>query len=817
LAEAFRSHGYPGAGAETQGQPLIRGDISVRNLAEFVCRSGDLYPPRSGRQVDAEEGIALQKTVQQRRLQTISGYQREMALATEFACAEEVRRLQGRADGVYSEQGGTVIEEFKGCGELPESADNVDMAQALIYAGLYASNNDLAEAAGLRVRVVYVHADTLQEACFEQTLSAAQAQAVLAFILLCYSVRVERHQQRATRRVQWAAALDFPMPRYRPSQQAIARRVYKALKQGQNLLLEAPTGSGKSLGVLFPAVKAVGMDEQLFYLTSRNAGAQAALTAVRQLDPDQQALSLVELTAKEKICPVEGMPCDASRCEYAAGYFDRVGAAVDAVIAKGCAERTVVQQIARAHTVCPFELSLDAALWADVVCGDYNYILDPVVKLQRFSGHRGLHLLIDEAHQLSPRARDMLAVSLPRRMLTLAKKTSHAAMAKRVASLDRALLALRRSHGDGVHHGVCPDAVARACSKFLEVAAEQELELETHPELVELYLAVWRWHRSDAWYQAEHFEHLLEVDGRNITLSRICLDPGPYLQTIFDDHGSVIRFSATVSPMALYQRLHGVKEESGDGCSERAGSPFSAEQALVLVVPDIPTYFKQREQSLPRLAALISQLVSAQPGRYLVALPSYAYLDALSERSETSWGDTFVQQRGLSPADSDALLQRFADSEHGVLFIVMGGIFGESVDFSAFSLKGTIMVGLGLPPPSAERKLIEAHFDRADGDGWGRMVAYTQPALVKNIQAAGRLIRSEQDYGIICLVDPRFTSPEVQRFFPAHWRPQLTRTTDVTRAITRFWQERQVNDQHDIRQQETKQRETQKETSNASP
>ena len=208
-----------------------------------------------------------------------------------------------------------------------------------------------------------------------------------------------------------------------------------------------------------------------------------------------------------------------------------------------------------------------------------------------------------------------------------------------------------------------------------------------------------------------------------------------------------------------------------------------------MLVPDIPTYYKQRDRTLPELAALVTEIVGAQPGRYMIALPSYAYLQALSELRDPSWGSVFVQQRGSSPAQTEQLLNEFATVEQGLLFIVMGGVFGESVDFSAFSLKGVIMVGLGLPPPSQERNLIEAYFDQDQGDGWGRLVAYTQPALVKNIQAAGRLIRSERDVGVICLVDPRFTSAEVQRFFPAHWRPRVTRAQEVPAAVTQFWQQ----------------------------
>lgn len=239
-----------------------------------------------------------------------------------------------------------------------------------------------------------------------------------------------------------------------------------------------------------------------------------------------------------------------------------------------------------------------------------------------------------------------------------------------------------------------------------------------------------------------------------------------------------------MTPLGLYQRLHGVPEAAG----ERAGGPFSSAQALVMVVPDVPTYYRQREASLPKLAQLVSNFAGAYPGRYLVALPSYAYLEALVGAADPAWGAVFQQRPGMDQAATEDLLGEFAKAKHGVLFIVTGGILGESVDFADTQIQGVMLVGLGLPPPSLERNMIELHFDQQEGDGWGRMVAYTQPALVKNIQAAGRMLRSESDVGVICLVDARFTSAQVQQFFPGYWQPEVTVAAEVASKTQAFWQ-----------------------------
>jgi len=765
---------------------LIRGDLSVRSLAEFVCRQGDLYEARAGRQVEPEEGIAKQQAVQHQLAELHTNYQREVPVEAEFSCANGERQVKGRMDGLWFDDDVPVVEEYKCCGELPEVADSVDLGQAWCYAGMYAWSQP--EIPDIEVRLVYLHADSEAQRCFSERVSTARARHVFALLLQCYVVRIDAHYARVRQRQAWATQLEFPMPSYRTAQQAIARRVYGAIRNGENLLLEAPTGSGKTLAVLFPALKAQELEDQVFFLTSRNAGAMAAMAAVSQIDPRQEQLSVVELTAKEKVCFVPGMPCDPQVCEFAAGYFDRAAPAVADLVAQKLADRPAIESTARSHRVCPFELSLDVTLWADVIVGDYNYVFDPVVRLKRFAGHDQLHLLVDEAHQLSPRARSMLSVSIRRAHVSRAKRTTHPLIAKRVASIDRALLKLRRTHGQGEHLVDDVASIERASERLLETVAAEDIALEQYPEITDLYFDVFRWARSASWYAADVFTHIVQIEDRDVSLTRACLDPGTYLQSIYSEHGAVVRFSGTLTPLSLYQRLHGATNDM----VERAQSPFGHDQALVMIVPDVPTYYRQREASMPKLAALIASLVSAQPGRYIVALPSYAYLQALSACSSDPWGAVFSQSPGQDQEQSKALLEEFSATEEAVLLIVMGGIYGESVDFTHAKLRGVVMVGLGLPPPSLERNAMQSHFDATEGDGWGRMVAYTQPALVKNIQAAGRLIRSASDVGVICMVDQRFNSAEVRQFFPSHWVPQVTRSADVRRLVTQFWRTTQA-------------------------
>jgi hypothetical protein len=363
------------------------------------------------------------------------------------------------------------------------------MGQALIYAGLWALDNDQEQ---INVRLVYVNRDDLGEVAFVQSFDRAQAILILTLVLTCYEVRMRRHQTRVAARQDWAASAPFPYSAYRPGQRAIARRAYVAIKQRENLLLEAPTGSGKTMAILYPAIRAQDDYDQLFFLTNRNSGARAALDAVKDIDSEGHRIATVELTAKEKICLVEGMPCDAEQCPYAKGYFDRVQPAVTELLQTGLATRQKIIATATKHTVCPFELSLDAALWSDVIVGDYNYAFDPVVRLQRFNGHPDLHLLIDEAHNLSARAQDMLSVAIYRDVLKRAKTSADAPLTERIESVDRALMKIRRSLDPGEHTIEDVGPLERSLTRLVDAAAELEIA-RSDEALLALIFDAHRW------------------------------------------------------------------------------------------------------------------------------------------------------------------------------------------------------------------------------------------------------------------------------------------------------------------------------------
>ncbi|MDG2276762.1 MAG: helicase C-terminal domain-containing protein [Pseudomonadales bacterium] len=768
--------------------------FSVRQLAEFFFRRGDLYQSRVGLAVEAEDGVRVQREVQNQRLLLYPGYIRERAFKYQAQFAlnlpqgidQRTISISGRADGLLEVESNLRIEEFKTCGLLPELADPVDCGQLYLYGCLLAAEQVAREHKLIELHLVYVDVQSLQEREFTWIKTPGELLDDLSWLLALLAASCQRQAQHVAQRDVWIDTLDFPLPNFRPGQQAMARRVYQAVRSRANLMLEAPTGSGKSLGVLFPTVRALQGDEQMFFLTGRNAGREAAFNALSLIDQTSQHLLAVDITAKEKICFVEGMPCDPALCKYASGYFDKIASALDTAAQVMHCDRETIEAIALDHEVCPFELSLDMALRADLVVGDYNYIFDPVVRLKRFMNHPDMHLLTDEAHQLLPRAQDMLTVKLSRKSVRKAKSISRTDIRARVNSVDRAFVKYRRGLPDGEHELAALASVDRAAARLVETVVKLEIDLADYPELQDLYFDCLRWCRAQDWLGKGEFFCRITIDDRDGELGYVCIDPSPYLTEVSAEYASNIRFSATLSPLALNQLVQGF--ENAD--TERAQNPFTAEQLGVYLVTDIGTYYRQRAASLTQLSALLHDIYSSHPGRYLVALPSYEYLGQLESALTATSGEKITslpissQRRGSSADALDLLVSNFG-SYGGLLLVVMGGGLSESIDFLAARLDGVIAIGIGLPPPSLARDKQVVHFDQRGEQGFGQMIAYTQPALTKILQTAGRLIRAPEDRGILCLVDPRF--PKVKQFFPAHWQVKDVRAKEVKQHVREFW------------------------------
>ncbi len=754
--------------------------VSVKDLAAFVHRRGDLFEP--GGRVTADEGIKGQAALQKQKGEC---YQREVALSESFSIAEFTLTLKGRADGVDRSIG--LVEEIKASRNWPEVPFAEHHAQALLYAALLSRQESGRET--WRVQVTYVEPDSLTSRSFTEESTAANLNIFLQRSLDEWANWIRERIAHRRRRDTWLNEKSFPMTTLRPWQGAMIRRTSEAIRERHPLLLEAPTGSGKTLAVSWPAARALPNASRVLYLTSRNTGAAAALHALELIDGGTGHLKRIMLTAKEKICPIPGTPCDPEVCPNARGYYDRSRAAINALLQIPEATRDRITVIAREHQVCPFELSLDASVWFDVVIGDYNYVLDPVVRLQRFAGDTDAILLIDEAHQLAPRACSGLSPVLSRAEVRAAIPLAPAPIAKSLRSIDKVLLNFGKSVAAEGPASRCvqdPSPLLIPLQRLGESSAEWQ---RNHPlpladDVLHVLFAAWRWLRLSEWFATCPYVFIVEGTGTALVLHGKCLDASPYLRTLWKQSGPVIRFSATVSPPALYQAVHGISPEEDPASFARAGSPFAPEQLQVLIVPDIDTRWRRRGATLPALVDLLHTVCAAKPGRYLMCFPSYGYLQQFADQFVLT-GEAATHFVAQSAGQDTSLLQLLGEHEQIVLGIVLGGTLSESIDLIETPLAGVIVIGVAQSPPSLELERAAAHFDSRGLNG--HLMAYIQPGMSKIVQAAGRLIRTDEHRGVLLLVDHRFRESTWQQFFPSMWEPRITPARLVGELVNSFW------------------------------
>ncbi len=762
--------------------------ISVRRLAERVHRRGDIHA-RLERFVRAEEGSAVH-----RRLQAGRGpeYTAEVPLSLSQRHGRYLIMVRGRADGVIRADEGATVEEIKStrC-QLDTVADHnacVHDAQVWLYAAMLTAAEALP---GAFVALRYVHVDDGRELLRRRWCTADELAAFAHDTLAAYAEQLEQIHQWRMLRDAAAANAGLPFGALRASQRQLAQACWQVQAKRRTLLGEAPTGTGKTLGALLPAVHGLarGQFRRVLFLTARGTGRDAAIEALSELRRSGFRLRSVVLHARADTCFNPELPCDPDRCRYAKGYYDRRARALHELLKTDHLDAVAVRDCARRHTVCPFELSLDAVLCVDVIIGDYNYVFDPSVRIQRLAELADEHhLVVDEAHQLPERVREMYSAQLSSGTLRAAIEGGGRSAGLGI-HLDALGQALRRSvaglaAGDGelqVPHG---EFFRRALERFndhcgTQLAASGELPAA----VLQLYFETLSMQR--VWNAADDAHVLIaRRSGAELALSLRCLDAAPFAGPVVRASASAALVSATLGDPDECARLLGLGAERH---ARVLPSPFPPERQQVLAVTDICTLYQSRTHTADAVAHLLCTSSAVRHGNYLVFAPSFAYLDilaaALAARSDAP---RMISQRScLDSGDR----QRFIDTlragppSHGsrLALAVLGGVFAESVDLAGDALIGVFVVGIGLPPASLERELVRARSD----DGFE--LAYRRPAMQKVMQAGGRLIRTESDAGVLVLIDPRFADDRWRRRLPSHWRIAHTRAADVPRTMTQFW------------------------------
>ena len=782
----------------TEQRELTRIRISVRNLVEFIFRSGDI-DNRIGKGAQKEamqEGSRMHRKIQGRMGME---YRAEVPLKLEVPQEQYVLALEGRADGIITNADGVTVDEIK-CMYTDvtrfEEPIFVHKAQAMCYAYIYALQNGLDQ---ISVQLTYCDLDTEEICRFEEAFSFFWLERWFQDMMEAY--RKWTDFQFAWRKIRQTSiqTLEFPFP-YREGQYKLVGDVYGTIHRKKILFIQAPTGTGKTISALFPAIRAVGenLGDKIFYLTAKTITRTVAKDTCDLLKAKGYRGKVIVLTAKEKMCPCEEMDCNPSNCLRAKGHYDRVNDAVyDLITTEEDFTRERMLAQAEKYQVCPFEMSLDASLYADIIICDYNYVFDPNVYLKRFFSEeeKGDYIfLVDEAHNLVERGREMYSAVLVKEEILTVKKLVRGKDRKLEAALEkcnRQMLEWKRECETYTIYesiGAFAFSLMRLMS-LLDIFLQSRGEMPERKEVTEFYLNL------------RHFMNMFERVDENYVLysdfdetDRFCLhlycvNPSVNLQECLERGKSTIFFSATLLPVNYYKNLLSSKK---DNYAVYADSAFREEQRLLFIGRDVSSLYTRRTLGeFHRIALYIQQVLRAKKGNYLIFFPSYRFMEDVYEQFlavNEQEADCMMQSGNMNEADREEFIQEFSNPRGKSLaaFCVLGGIFSEGIDLKEDLLIGVLIVGTGLPQICNQREILKEYYQEENGQGFD--YAYQYPGMNKVLQAAGRVIRTASDRGIIGLLDDRFLRSDYRQLFPREWSQYEVHTLDsLPEALEAFW------------------------------
>lgn len=778
-------------------QPVIR--ISVRSLVEFIMRSGDIDNRIAGADKDSMLlGGKIHRKIQRRMG---SDYHAEIGLKFEVPCKGFLLMIEGRADGIIETPEGIVIDEIKGVLKdlnLLKEPVGVHLAQARCYAYIYASQKKLEE---IGIQMTYCNMETEEMKRFQSVYSFQELDTWFRELIGKYE-KWARYQIRwKGKRNQSIKEIEFPFA-YREGQKDLVVSVYRTILRKKKLFIQAPTGVGKTMATVFPAVKAIGegLGEKLFYLTAKTITRTVAWQAFDTLKEQALRMKVIVLTAKEKICFCEETNCNPDACPYAKGHYDRVNDAVyELITTSDEMSREILEEQARKWQVCPHEMSLDIAEWVDAVICDYNYVFDPNAYLRRFfgEGNKGEYLfLIDEAHNLVERGREMYSAQIYKEDILKIKKLvkdRDEKLARKLSDCNKQLLALKREC-DGLQ---VLDSVSHIYLKLMALMTEMERYLEEckeeeiRQEVLNLYFSVRTFLNIHDQLDENYLIYSELEDSGRFKLRLFCVNPANCLQGFLDKGNSTIFFSATLLPIHYYKKLLSTSKED---YAIYAESPFDPARRQLILGTDVSTKYTRRgEDMYRRYARYLIQVARTRIGNYIAFFPSYRFMeevyevfvDLLKEDQEIEY---VMQSQYMSEEAREIFLENFEeDRKHSLMgFCVMGGIFSEGIDLAEDKLIGAIIIGTGLPQVCRERELLKNYFDAHGLRGFD--YAYLYPGMNKVLQSAGRVIRTDEDRGVILLLDERFRDGRYQETFPREWKEYaLCNVENVEDYLETFW------------------------------
>lgn len=748
--------------------------ISVRALVEYVFRSGSI-DNKFRSSTTLTEGTKAHKSIQSTYHET---NQKEVFLKAEIEYEKLMFLIEGRCDGLIYRHDEFLIDEIKSTSKdlsgIEEDTNPVHWAQAKVYAYMFAKDHDRDE---MGVQLTYIHTVTEEQKIFQKRISFQELEQFIYELVKHYSPYATLMQEHRIRRDRSMKELQFPFETYREGQRKLAGAIYKTISEEKNIFANAPTGIGKTISSIFPTVKAMGEGklERMFYLTAKTITRQTAEEALSLMKAKGLCMSAVTITAKEKVCFKEETRCQKEYCEFANGYYDRINEAfLDIFRNETFINRATIEDYAKKHTLCPFEFSLDLAFVADAIICDYNYIFDPKVSLKRFFDEHKKHtaLLIDEAHNLVDRAREMFSADLVKsNFLTLKREYKGTAMYDSVNKINKYFIEVKKKcseQGDLVVKELQEDLV-EMLEEFI-LHAEIELLQQKSDEqklLLDTYFSAAGFVRISKLYD-ERYVTYMEATKNEVQLKMFCLDPSHLLQQVSKRFRATVYFSATLLPLQYFMDMLGGTAED---YTISIPSPFAKEQTEVFIQP-LSTRYHDRDHTKKQIIDVLSKLVLNRRGNYLIFFPSYQYMKSVNEDFNANHPDisTIIQNNSMTEEEREQFLQEFKEGSRETLigFAVLGGIFSEGIDLRGDRLNGVMVVGVGLPQLCLERNIMKDYFQVTGKNGYD--YAYTYPGMNKVLQAGGRLIRSETDSGVIVLVDDRFLTQKYQGLLPSEWR-----------------------------------------------
>lgn len=786
--------------------------IGIRQLVEFVLRSGDLIETKNS-QNTAANGARIHRRLQKQRSKD-DNYESEVYLKSIVTMNGTDYLISGRADGITLTDSGALIEEIKTLDQpfedLSDNTLELYWGQVKVYG--YLLLKDHPEFDHVTLHLTYFQVSNENVTTDEKVLTRDELTKFFQDLIDEYEYRLTLRAKLRKTRNESIQKLQFPFPAFRTGQHELAAAVYKTIYLQKRLFVEAPTGTGKTISTLFPAIKAMGEEkvQRLFYLTAKQSTRHVAEETIELMADKGLKLKSITLTAKDKIrFPEEDVPPEEN--PYMIGYYDRLKPALaDLLTNEDAITRAVVEKYAKKHTVDPFEFSLDASLFCDVIICDYNYLFDPLVYLQRFFIEKDTDnfFLIDEVHNLVSRSRSMYSAEISDKAIAALLKSARGIKNKASEDFQKQLKKVRRVFNqikkvlkeevrDEKITADAPDKLINVLGKFDDFMGEwmqDQKPSDFLDDAKDFFFDCLTFVKIGALYD-DSYKTRIVIEDKNIVIKQLCLDPSHFIDQSLDLGLGAVLFSATLSPMNYYQNVLGGIEHS---LAYQLPSPFPAQNQAIMITQYVQTTYKQRPFNQDKIVDSLATLIQGKTGNYMFFFPSYGYLQQIKAAFEEKYPEveTIAQVGSMDNTERQAFLDQFQTDPTQTLaaFCVLGGIFSEGIDLRGNKLIGVAIVSVGLPGLSAENNLIRDYYDENNGHGFE--YAYQMPGLNNVLQAAGRLIRSSHDEGIVLLLDQRFGSSRYTQLFPQHWQ-HFQRINSIDRlkfAVDNFWKERTHED-----------------------